>query len=44
MLLEAMRYSPWLVAEVNDVIHLVNSFVFMSLGVNVYLSNLMIVL
>jgi len=44
MLLEAMGYSPWLVAEVNDVIHLVNTFVFMSLGVNVYLSKIMVVL
>jgi hypothetical protein len=44
MLLEAMGYLPWLVAEVNDVIHLVNTFMFMSLGVNVYLSNLMVAL
>lgn len=39
-----MGFSPWLVAEVNDVIHLVNTFVFMSLGVNVCLSNLMVAL
>lgn len=39
-----MGYSPWLVAEMNDVIHVVNAFVFMSLGVNVYLSKLMVVL